>query len=233
MKIQYSVDKALKQKTAKKKKQSEDRNIMQEEIDQNILEAAEQMEAENYKKAKAGRLKLEYAADLQKHTTDEMRSQGEKIVHAKASALNVHKGASNADKLAETIEKESHLFNFGIPFWGGIKRWWNKNRVEENDIESMQQSMEATDAEAKEGMEGYGSNENEAHSGEQEYIPGQHKTDAELRKILQTVKGINKEASIQSQMAEKQKTDLQDINKINEYSKKKVDKVDFKLKKGM
>lgn len=68
---------------------------------------------------------------------------------------------------------------------------------------------------------------------DEEYIPGQHKSDKELYKILHAAKQVNKEAQAQSTIAKKQTTDLNDINKVNEYSKKTVDRAERNLKKGL
>lgn len=226
MKDPYTIDQALKQKT-----KSKEGSTLQDEIDQEIVKEAERTEEMNYKKAKAARMRLEKSAEVQKGTTEEMKRQGEKITHAKKSALKVHKNAEDASQLADSIERESHMFNIGVPFLGRIKKWWSKDKKEEKEIEAVQNSVNAEDADPEKGA----SEESETpreQTGE-EYIPGQHKTDSELFKILHSVKKINKEASVQSKEASKQKVDLYDINKINEYSKKKVDKTDYKLKKGM
>lgn len=229
MKDPYSVEQALQQKTKPREKQN-DTASMQDEIDQEIIREAERTEARNYKKAKAARMKLEKAAETQKGTTTEMKVQGEKIGAAKKAALHVHKNAEQADKLADKIEEESHMFNFSLPFVGRIKNWWSRNKKEEREIGEMEASAAADEGEAEvEADEGYESEEGAA----EEYVPGQRKTDKELKKILHNVRRINKEASVQSKMASKQEVDLKDINKVNEYSKKKVDKTDFKLKKGL
>ncbi|KAI4292658.1 hypothetical protein PAPHI01_1932 [Pancytospora philotis] len=234
MKDLYNVDQALKQKAAKKKKEASDGEALQSEVDKEILAAAERTEAQNYKKAHAARLKLESAAELQKGTTEEMHRQGEKITHAKKSALKVHKNAEGADELADTIEKESHLFNFGVPFWGGIKKWWSKNRKEKKDVGAIEQTMGSQSAGSQsEQAEASEESEYEGNAQTEEYVPGEAKTNEELGRILHSVRHINKTANKQSKMAKEQETDLRDINVLNEYSKKKVDKTDSKLKKGL
>lgn len=230
MKNPYDIDQAQQHK--QKQKTQENSSSLQEEVDQEIKKEAERVEAVNHKKAKEARMKLEKSAQTQKGTTDEMRRQGEKITSAKKSALKVHSNADEANKLADNIEKESHMFNFGVPFLGRIKKWWARDKNEEREIEKIgnEDKDEGNDKEES----GYESEEYKDVENEgSEYIAGQHKTDAELYKILHSVKKINKEAESQSKLAKKQTVDLQDINKVNEYSKKKVDKADENLKKGL
>lgn len=222
MKDPYNVEQAQKTKES---------SSLQDEVDEEIKKEAQRTEAQNYKKAKDARMKLEKSAQTQKETTDEMRRQGETIHKAKGAAINVHDNAGKAEELADSIEKESHMFNFGIPFKAQIKKWWNKNRREASDVENIkkrEQEAAPTEGEAAEEV----ASNIEEEDGE-EYVPGQKKTDSELHKILHSVKSIKKEATVQKNEASKQKVDLQDINKLNEYSKKKVDKTDEQLRKGL
>lgn len=224
MKNPYNLERA-------QKKKEQEQVQLEQEMGDEIMDEAAKLEQKNYEKTRAARKRLEKSAQKQQKTTDEIRRQGRTIRKSKGAALNVHENVGKAEGLAEDIEKESHLFSFGVPFWGSIKKWWNKDRAEINEVDRVKGEMEEYDSgdePANEIPEEY----EEKEEGE-EYVPGQKKTDKELNKILHTVRNINSEAKAQSEMAKKQKTDLKDINRLNEYSKKKTDKTDAELKKGL
>lgn len=231
MKDIYNVESA---QESKKKKQAsaQSQQSLQGEVDQEIEKHAQRLEEQNYKKAKGARMKLEKAAQQHKGTTHEMRRQGEKIKTAKKSAVKVHENAGEAGQLAEDIEKEGHMFNVGVPFWGRIKKWWKRDRTEEREVSDIKKGTDTPQSEYEEDAPAEASEE-EFSSQEEEYIPGQKKTDSELRKILKGLKGVKKDTRAQSGLMHKQKSDLQEIKKVNEYSKKKVDKADEELKKGL
>lgn len=219
MKDPYDLKKAQKEKMS---------SSLQEEIDEEIIREAKRTEAKNYEKSKAAREKLEAAALKQKETTEEMRRQGESIKKAKGAALNVHTNANKAEITADKIEHESHMFNFSFPFVARIKKWWTTNTKQEKEVEEIKnRNDEPIESEV------YSEEQELDEEDDDEYIPGQHKTDRELYKILSAAKKVNKEASVQSRLAEKQKTDLDDINKVNEFSKRKVEKTEKNLKKGL
>ncbi|KAI5154119.1 hypothetical protein ENBRE01_3301, partial [Enteropsectra breve] len=160
----------------------------------------------------------------------------EQIKKAKGAALNVHGKAGEAEALADDIEKESHFFNFSLPFSEKVKSWWKRDKKEEAEIERIKKQNEKEGVieplDEEDGLDAaHGAAEKGSNS--DEYVPGQDKTDKELSKILTTVKGINKEAQIQKEMGKKQTADLKDIDVVNEYSKRKVDKTDEDLKKGL
>lgn len=232
----YSVNRAQEELQQQQKKQ----RSKQEQADAAIQEEVARIERQNYQEAKQARLKLEQSALTQKEATDEMRRQGEKIHKTRRAALKVHDNADEAEELAESIERESHMFKVSPGWWGSVKKWWKKDSREEGDVNRVRQAIEeergaAPEDDQEEAAVANTSDEEALSepSGEEEYIQGQRRTDSELRKILKVTQKIRREAEAQSTIAKKQTTNLKDINELNEYSKKKVDKTDSELKKGL
>lgn len=227
MKDVYNLEQAQKQKKREQKS-------LQEDVDAEILEDAARLEKQNYSTAKAARKRLERSAELQKETTDELRRQGASIRKSKKAALNVHKNVGHAGNLADDISKESRMFNIGIPFWGRIKKWWGKDTEEDKRAEAVKSSLEDGDDDVPERRAQSHDNDIEFDDEDvEECVPGQKKTDEELKSILKVIKNVREGAAINAKLTEKQTTDLKDITKLNEYSKKKVDKTDTELNKGL
>jgi len=222
----YDINAYKQQQEQEKKAKTED------DVDKEILEEAEKIEKMNYRKSKDARKLLERSAKQQKETTNEMQMQGEKIGKAKKTALKVHSHAGEAEELADKLDKESHFFSFRLPFAASISKWWNKDSKEESNIERIKKNAEMDEGIYPDRDESE-SFESESTDEENEYIKGQGKTDKEMKRILKNVKQINKEAGTQKRLSEKQRLDLNDIKKVNEYTKKRVDKTDKELKKGL
>ncbi|ORD94233.1 hypothetical protein ECANGB1_994 [Enterospora canceri] len=209
------------QKESQKKRQS------QEDADKHIMQEAEKIEEQNLQKAKQARMKLEEAAETQKGTTQTMRAQGEKIIDAKKSASKTHKNAKAANDLAIDLHENRNAWAINCGCITSIKKWCSREGGEEEAMSGLKRNRGGTvkdnDEESSEVIEVEG----------EEYVKGANKTDTEMKKILHGLKKINKEADVQTKVAGKQKTDLEDISKANEYTKKEVDATNKRLEKDL
>ncbi|EOB15595.1 hypothetical protein NBO_2g0086 [Nosema bombycis CQ1] len=208
----YSLDKAM----DKKKTSSQD-------VSEDILQEAQQVEEENYQTAKDIRMQIGSAAIEQKGATEEMRRQGETLDAAKRAAVGVHREARRGDVLADDIEREGHFFNFRCACLEKLFGWFRKDPNDEKVEEIANKEVKSM---------GDSSYEREDFvPAEKEMVPGQNKTDKELNEILNTVKGIRSEAELQGEEAQRQKTVVKDISAVNEQAEKVIKRTDTKLKK--
>ncbi|KAL6122379.1 hypothetical protein NUSPORA_00620 [Nucleospora cyclopteri] len=207
--------------------QAQEKRKEQEQADQQIISEAKRIEEQNYQKSKQARMKLEKAADKQKQTTQTMRTQGEKISNARENALKVNKNAHQAQDLAIELHENRDAWGFNCPCLTGFKKWCAKDSTEEKAMKNLRKGRKLTEKDEEEI-----SSDIEEPTGE-EYVEGANKTDAELNKILHGLKKINKEANTQTTMANKQKTDLEDISKANEYTEREVKKTSKNLQSDL
>lgn len=208
-------------------KQAEKKRTEQEEADATILQEAERIEEMNFQKSKQARMELERAADTQKQTTETMRAQGEKIGAAKNSARRLNKNAGAANDLAIELEDNRSAFSCNFGCLTGIRKWCSREGGEKEAVQGLDMNRGDAVPETKEIVE------EEYDDSGKEYIKGQHKTDKEMSKILHNLKKINAEASTQDQLAKQQKTDLEDIQRANDYTERQVRKTDQRLNKEL
>ncbi|ORD99308.1 hypothetical protein A0H76_1066 [Hepatospora eriocheir] len=118
---------------------------------------------------------------------------------------------------------------FTFPGWNKVKGWARTNTAEDKEIEQLSNQK----AEQNQQSDPSESSNLESSKTEDEYVEGAKQTDKELKGILGNLKSINAETEKQRKLGEEQRTDLQDINRVNEYSKKTQEKTDEKLKKNL
>lgn len=218
MKNLYNVDQIQKEAVKHRNKQEEADNV--------ILEEAAKIEQMNYQKAKQARQNLEKAIDTQKETTQTIRAQGEKIFKAKQSAVRAHQNAIAANDLAVELHENRSAWAFNCGCLTGIKQWCARER-NPTDIDALlNKNQEEISSTEEVSVEEYNPN------GE-EYVKGEHQTNAELNKILHGLKRINKEADVQTKLATQQKSDLESIAQANEYTQRQVEKTNQRLNKDL
>lgn len=206
----------------KKTKKSE----VAEELDKKIEQRAEGIERESREKAKAARLKLEKAEEMQKNTTDTVRRQNEKLENARQNAFSVYEHAGEAEKQAVTIDKEASAFDPLAAAKIKYVNWANQDQQADEDVERMKNRT----FESKEPQE---VSETGSFKQDGEYVKGEKETNKELFKILKSVKSIARETDIQTKEGQTQETKLKDILKTSDYAGKKIKKADDRLKDNL
>ena len=207
--------------------QAQKKRDEQAEADATILHEAERIEELNYQKAKQARMNLEQAADTQKQTTQTMRAQGEKIGQAKTSAERVNANARAANDLAIELEDNRSAFSCcSFSCFTNIRKWCSREKGEDEALRGLKMNRSGSVPETREVKE-------EVFEEGAEYVKGQNKTDNEMTKILNNLKKINAEADTQNDLAKQQKTDLEDIQRANEYTERQVTKTDQRLNKEL
>jgi hypothetical protein len=206
----YNIEKA----TQKKKEPQQTNN--------SILEEAQRLEDENYEQAKDIRKQIGQAAIDQKQATEEMKRQGETLESARRSAINVHKEARRGEDLADDIDREGSIFSCRFACIEKFFKWFKRDQGDSTvkEIESRRELEKEDDIHVE---------EEEFHEGD-EFVPGQNKTDKELYGVLNTVRGIKAEAETQSREAQKQKSTIKDIGRVNEEAEKVIKRTDKHLK---
>lgn len=190
--------------------------------DNSILEEAQRLEDENYEQAKDIRKQIGDAAVDQKQATEEMKRQGETLESARKSAINIHKEARKGEDLADDIDREGSIFSCRFACIEKFFKWFRRDSGDSTvkEIENKKEEEEYENTSIK---------EEEFHSGD-EFVPGQNKTDRELYGVLNIVEGIKAEAETQSREAQKQKSTIKDIGKVNEEAEKVIKRTDKHLK---
>lgn len=215
MKKSYDINKAVEQKTA-----------LMEEISDEAVQEAKEIEEANYKKAKKARKELEKAEQKQKMTTEEIRKQNEKLAHGKKSAIGTLKGAEKAKAQAIALEEEKNAFDILAPAKSKVKRWNAKDTKGLGEAENMEsrdkKEMTSKSAEKEEKLGDLGGELSE-----------EAKANEELGKIFKSVKRINKETDVQKGENKKEETNLQDIMKVSKRAKKSTKEADEKLQKNL
>lgn len=182
-------------------------------------------EKENYKKAKAARLKLEKAADVQKGTTNEIRKATANLGVADKSGIKAYENAKHAKQQANQLISEQNAFNPLANTQAGMKGWMENNAKADASIEEIKKRLNQDSKEEEHSA----STVSEINFGGK--FDEEKQTNKELGKILQTVKQIDKETEIQKKEGEKEATQLKDIGKTAEYAKKEADLANKKLEK--
>lgn len=205
----YSLDEALKSKKERK-------------VSQDVIDEATNIERQNYERAKDIRMRLDESSLKQKGTTEELMRQGETLDNAKKAAIGVNMNARRGAELTEDIEREGRIFSCELPCVRAVKKWFRGNKGDIDDIVNKKEKMEE-----EEEVPGHVVFE----GGEEEYIPGQRKTDEEMVGVLNGVRQIRKEANKQNKETRRQETVVRDISNINERSEKVIKDTDKELKR--
>lgn len=201
------------------------KSAVADELDKKIEQKAEEMERENYERARDARMKLEKAEERQKKTTDEIRRQNEKLENARQNAFSVYEHAGEAERQAVTLDKDANAFDPLAAAKIKYVNWANQDTQADEDIEKMKNRTFGGDEPQEASMESF--------KQKGEYVKGEKETNKELFKILKSVKGIQKETDIQSKEGEMQETKLKDIMKTNDYAGRKIKKADKRLKDNL
>ncbi|KAG0419246.1 hypothetical protein EQH57_0553 [Dictyocoela roeselum] len=190
----------------------------QDETDKLIAEKCKKLEQENYSTAKLAREKLQKTAQKQKSITDDLQHQGEQLVNAQKSGVNVHRNVREGAATTEKIHEEGHFFR--VPLLGSIKRMFKGDRGEDQFVDNQsQESLHAAD-------------EEESSSGiTRAAARADNKTDKELQSIYNTLKGMKKENTKQQDEMEKQKKVAKSLNALNKDSNVIVSRTNMELKK--
>lgn len=196
----------------------------QDEQDESPAGNAVAVENVNYLKSKEARLKLEKAIVLQKQITDELEKQGEKISKIKESSINLYRYADASQDVSVKIEDESSIFPSLGSVFKGVRRWWNTNGRAQREVQQI---------EDKKGRKIEGVDVVEAFSDtlQEEYIPGENKTEKELAAILNSIRKVSSEGKNQLEMVEAQIEDISDIKRVGEYSKRIIDETEKLLRR--
>lgn len=214
MKDPYDLRKAQNKKMA-----------LEASLEEDAKRKANKIEVDSNKLAMNARKKLEKAEKMQKKTTTNMLKQNEKLLVAKEETFKIHQEAEDAKARAVALEKEQDGFDPFSSLKTGFTTWAEKDTEGEQAIERMKEKQ-------------FESNEWDEYSGINEIVSDdgrtiEAKTNEELKKILQSVRRINKETDVQSKVGEKQETNLQDIMKASEYAKKSIGEADDRLRKDL
>lgn len=193
-------------------------------LDDELLKEAKEIERENFEKTKKARKMLEEAEMKQKLTTDEIRMQNEKLEHAKEEAIATYENAEKAKELGATLKCEEDAFDPFGKAKAAFARWTGRNRAADQEIEKMK-SKEREDIILDEST----SSSSIKLAKDADMLPEEANTNEELKKILGTVKRINKETDVQTKESKKQETNLQDIMKASELAKKSTKEADKTL----
>ena len=192
------------------------------------LEEAEMIESENFLRAKEARLRLDRALSLQEATTNELRKQGETIAHVKSTAIKVLENSKASCETQIRIKEESKL----LPSFGSLvsklKRWWKKNAKMEREIEEIKNRKEDLPAESEAVDCSPGLT---ADLTSTEFVPGENATNNELAMILSSLKRVNAGAKNQAEIVKGQKSNLQDISKLEGFSSAIVSETEKQMHK--
>lgn len=195
---------------------------LQKSIESQAEKEAVEIEKGSYNKTKAARLKLEKAAEKQKGTTNEMRMANENLEEAKKAGIKTYSHAKKARMQATELSNEQNAFN---PLAGAqtkVSKWMDKDAQADEDINRIaNRTKDDNDLEDN--------NNEEVNVFKGGSFKEEKQTNQELNKILNVVKGIEKETSVQKNEGQKQKTNLEDILKTAEYSKKETEFANEKL----
>ncbi|KAM0680581.1 hypothetical protein GINT2_001274 [Glugoides intestinalis] len=209
------------------RKAQDKKMTMEARLEEDLKRKANKIEVDNNKLAINARKKLEKAEKMQKRTTTNMSKQNEKLLLAKEETFKIHQEAEDAKARAIALEKEKDAFDPFSSFKTAFSTWSEKDTDGDKEIEKM-----------KHNQKNFEYNEFDEYSGISEVISDdgktiEAKTDEELKRILQSVRRINKETDVQTKVGEKEETNLQDIMKASEYAKKSIGEADDRLRKDL
>lgn len=204
------------QKFLQKQKKKEKKSALDEEIEAK----AKEIEKQNYEMAHGARKKLESGYSKQKETTKELQSQGEKLEKADVDAQTIEKDVQEGKHLTKKIKEEGKLFNFKLPFVGGIKKLFKPKKNDDPKPEKQPKKRVVAQPE-----------EESRVAMDKNLIPGQEKTDKELEQIYKTLKNIKGEARTQQDEMSRQKQSIENIGKRTQKSEKEMENVTDELKK--
>lgn len=207
----YSLEKAVKSKKSDKSRVSQD-----------VVEEAARIEEQNYERAQGIRIQLDDSSLRQRATGEELLRQGETLDSARDAAVGINYNARRGAELAEDIEREGRIFSCELPCVRSIKKWFRGNRGNIEDIVDQESQGRAVDEQAQSVL---------FDEDQEEYVPGQNKTDKEMVGVLNAVRHIRVEADRQNRETHRQKTVVKEISLINDRSEKVIKETDKELKK--
>lgn len=217
------------------------------------MKEAARIEEETYLKTKEARMQLDRALAIQNSTLNELEKQGEAISQIKDTALNVYENSKASCEMEFRINEESRILPSFGSFINKMKRWWNKDRKMEKEVNEIKNKKNndfkpenASDNLITKNPNTEFNNESspvqESKSAlkidnsdactEEEFVPGESKTDGELTEILKTLKKLNSGTKTQIKTIKKQKGDLEDISKLEGFSTKIVDETEKHIQKN-
>ncbi|KAM0687764.1 hypothetical protein COBT_000990 [Conglomerata obtusa] len=203
-----------------KKKQ----NTKQSDLDAQILNRASRLEHQTYNESKQAREKLEQSQLKQKATTQELKAQGEKLGNIKSDAKQVNENVKEGHQLTKDIKQAGKLFGWKVPLVGRIKGYFSKEKKMDRDMERKMRNKSVEKLSES-------SEEEKVNFHKESDVPGQEKTDEELMKIYEGLKGMKREAKDQKHILHKQKGDIADIARYNDNSEHYMNKTNEEMKK--
>ncbi len=212
--------------------QKTEKSHTQSEIDREIEKEVIRMEENNYVKAKGINRDLSKVKAQYKSVIKKGQRQGEKISSVKKKYNKIDDNLNEASDIADRIEDEGRFWNLSriIPFYGTIKSFFscNRTRHEESGEDKDSDQLVYYESSISESNDNVKENSN---SGEECVVPGQNKTDNELKNILGNLRDIRKYGESHKNILEKEKLDLKDIEMKNQKMNIKTTSTNNKLQK--
>ncbi|KAM0675202.1 hypothetical protein GVAV_001546 [Gurleya vavrai] len=194
----------------------------QSDVDEQILNRAARIEHQSYQQAQQARQKLAQSSQKQKETTQELQAQGEKLENIKSDSKQVNVNVKEGHQLSKDIKQAGKVFGWRVPLVGRIKNYFSKEKKMDRELERNLKNRSVEKLEES---------EDKTHFNRESDVPGQEKTDDELLKIYEGLRGMKREAKDQKHILHKQKGDIADIAKYNANSEHYMNKTNEEMKK--